>query len=403
MLPGKRYWPALTLLLFLSPCAGDEPRPNPVIAAQQTRPPELEADEAPALERALSASEEFLKVLSRGYEGFRPKMGGIVPTSGFAIGPEFVRRDIAQGQVLLRTSARVSYRRYSLLDAEFALPRLGGDRMFVNLLGTYRNLPQLLYFGQGPHSSPRDRTDYRLEDTSAELTAGVRPVKPIRFGTTASYLMVNAGPGTLAQTPSTERTFTAATTPGLERQGYFSIVGGFLEIDYTDVPGSPRSGGLYSARFRNYADQRSGLPTFRRLDVDVRQYFSFFGGQRVIALRAYSTLTDGGARRPVPFYLQPTLGGPDMLRGFRPFRFYDNNLVFFNAEYRWKFASSFEMAFFGDAGKVFDRRSRLNVHGLEASYGAGLRVNARENVFMRVDLGCSHEGCQVWLRFNNIY
>jgi outer membrane protein assembly factor BamA len=387
----------------MPPCVGEEPRPNPVLAAQQSRPPELEVDEAPALERALKASEEFLKVLSQGYNGFRPKIGGMVPTSGLAIGPEFVRRDIAQGQVLLRTSARVSYRRYSLFDAEFALPRLGGDRMFVNLLGTYRNLPQLLYFGQGPHSSQRDRTDYRLEDTSAELTAGARPLKRIRLGGTASYLRVNVGPGTLAQVPSTERAFTPATAPGLDRQGYFSIVGGFLEVDYTDLPGSPRSGGIYSARFRNYVDQRSGLPSFRRLDVDLRQYVSFFSSQRLIALRAYSTLTDASARRPVPFYLQPTLGGPDTLRGFRPFRFYDNNLVFFNAEYRWKFASSFEMAVFGDAGKVFDRRSRLNLHGLKASYGAGLRINAVQNVFMRVDLGCSHEGCQVWLRLNNSY
>src|SRR5258706_5142519 len=112
MLCWKPYWPALALPLCMSPCFGDEPRPNPVTAAQQSRPPELEADEAPALERALSAGEEFLKPLSRGYKGFRPKLGGMVPTSGFAIGPEFVRRDIALGQVLLRTSARVSKRHY---------------------------------------------------------------------------------------------------------------------------------------------------------------------------------------------------------------------------------------------------------------------------------------------------
>src|SRR6185369_13310969 len=117
-----------------------------------------------------------------GYHGLRPKVGGMVPTSGLALGLEYVRRNIAQGQILLRTSARYSIFGYSLLDAEFALPRLAGDHAFVNVLGTYRNLPQLLYFGQGPNSRLRDKTDYRLEDTSAELTAGVRPVKPLRLG-----------------------------------------------------------------------------------------------------------------------------------------------------------------------------------------------------------------------------
>ena len=52
-----------SLLLFLRPYFGDDPRPNQVAAPQQSQPPELKLDEAPALERAFNASEEFLKVL----------------------------------------------------------------------------------------------------------------------------------------------------------------------------------------------------------------------------------------------------------------------------------------------------------------------------------------------------
>jgi len=93
--------------------------------------------------------------------------------------------------------------------------------------------------------------------------------------------------------------------------------------------------------------------SFRRLDVDLRQYLPFFSKQRVIALRAYTALTDSTTGRSIPFYLQPTLGGPDTLRGFRPFRFYDNNMMFFNGEYRFKVSSGLMAVLFAEGGEGF--------------------------------------------------
>jgi outer membrane protein assembly factor BamA len=101
--------------------------------------------------------------------------------------------------------------------------------------------------------------------------------------------------------------------------------------------------------------------------------------------------------------MQPTLGGSNDLRGFRPFRFYDDNLIVFNAEYRYEIFAGMDMAIFGDAGKVFHSKKDWNVHDLEAAYGIGMRFNARNTVFMRVDAGFSHEGFQVWVKFNNVF
>ena len=100
-------------------------------------------------------------------------------------------------------------------------------------------------------------------------------------------------------------------------------------------------------------DQWLGAYSFRRLDVDLRQYLPFFSKQRVIALRAYTALTDSTTGRSIPFYLQPTLGGPDTLRGFRPFRFYDNNMMFFNGEYRFKVSSGLMAVLFAEGGEGF--------------------------------------------------
>jgi len=101
--------------------------------------------------------------------------------------------------------------------------------------------------------------------------------------------------------------------------------------------------------------------------------------------------------------MQPRLGGSDDLRGFRPFRFYDDNLLIANVEYRWETFSGLDMALFADAGKVFSRHADWNFHNLEASAGFGLRFNVVNNVFLRLDVGFSHEGFQVWVKFNNIF
>ena len=137
--------------------------------------------------------------------------------------------------------------------------------------------------------------------------------------------------------------------------------------------------------------------------MNLQQYIPFFNKRRVIALRGKTVLTFQDDDQQTPFYLQPVLGGSDDLRGFRNFRFHDDNLIVVNAEYRWETFSGLDMALFVDAGKVFPRRSQWNFTDLEGSVGFGLRFNARNNVFLRLDVGFSHEGFQVWVKFNNIF
>jgi hypothetical protein len=381
-----------------------EERPFAVVEAQRTRPPFLDMDEAPALDRALSRASSLphLRLVGRGYEGFRIKLGQLMPTSGFTAGPEYVRRDLRDGNLMIRASARFSQQNYVQYDGELAIPQVS-RRTFLNIYAAHRELPRLHYFGQGQDSREEDFTNYGLDDTRGEITAGFRFTPVIRVGGTGGYYGATAGPGTLPATPSIEQFFTPVTAAGLGSRTSFLTGGAFIEYDSTDVFGSPRQGSVYSVRLTNYAALESRPHSFRRVDVDLRRYFSFFNRQRVFALRAYSTLTGVSAGRHVPFYLQPTLGGPDTLRGYRAFRFYDNNLLLLNGEYRWKLTSGLEMALFADAGRVAARVRDLDPRDLEASYGIGLRVNSRGNVFARLDFGCGAEGCRIWVKFNNIY
>jgi len=231
----------------------------------------------------------------------------------------------------------------------------------------------------------------------------VRPTERLRMGVTGSFLMVHVGPGGDPRFAPTDEVFNNFTAPGLISQPNFVENGAFIQYDWRDNPGGPRHGGNYIARWTQYNDLASGLYSFNRLHLEAQQYFSFLNQRRVIALRGRIEATDPMGSGVVPFYLQPTLGGSDDLRGFRPFRFYDNDATVLNAEYRWEVFSGLDMALFVDEGQVFDRWQHINYHHLDKDAGFGFRFNIRNDVFLRIDTGFSREGAFVWFKFNNIF
>jgi outer membrane protein assembly factor BamA len=380
-------------------------RAEQIQAARKRKAAQLTPEMASKTERAFVAIKEqrILERITYGISGLRARIGGLVTGSGFAFGPEYFRDDLRDGKVVFRVTTQFSTQAYQLYDVELAFPRLMENRAFLSIRGAYSNFPQMQYYGPGPDSSKNGRSNYRFEDTRFGLEGGFRPARYLSVGATGGYAMINVGPGTRKEWISTERQFSPDATPGINQQSDFLLGSVFAAVDSRDIPGGPRSGGLYRAEFTYNKDVDLKRFSHRRLDLEAQHYIPFFNQRRVIALRAKTELTWAGEGQAVPFFMQPTLGGSQDLRGFRPFRFYDDNLLVLNAEYRYEVFSGLDMAVFADAGKVFHDKSNWNFHDLEGSYGIGMRFNARNAVFMRIDAGFSHEGFQVWVKFNNVF
>ena len=380
-------------------------RAEEIEAARKRKAAQLRPEETSKTERVLVEFKErrILEKITYGVGGLRARIGALVTGSGFAAGPEYFRDDLRDGNVIVRATTQFSARLYQLYDLEFNLPKLADNRAFFELHATHRNYPQMQYYGPGPDSKKTGRSNYRLEDSAFSFGTGVKPMRHLRLGVTGGFTEVNVGPGTDDRFISTEQIYGPSAAPGVDRQTDFLQGGVFAQYDYRDIPGGPRSGGNYIARFTYNKDSDIKQHTFRKLDLEAQQYIPLFNARRVIALRGKSELTYKNPGQTVPFYMQPTLGGSQDLRGFRQFRFYDDNLLVFNAEYRYEIFAGMDMAIFADAGKVFHSKSQLNLHDLEGAYGIGMRFNARNAVFMRVDAGFSHEGFQVWIKFNNVF
>jgi outer membrane protein assembly factor BamA len=389
---------------------------GPLIAQEDSRQAEIAAgqdqkaaDPKPVqqnkVERALIRFKEgtFLGRFSNGLGGFRLKAGGLAPGTGFGIGPEYRRNGLLGGELDFHASAQASFRGAQKFDLGLTAPKISGGRFFADFYAVHHDYPILSYYGPGADSQKTGRTDFRLEDTAVDATFGVRPINHLTLAASAGYLFNNVGPGTDSRYASADQTYSPAQAPGIDVQSNYLRVGGFAQYDWRDNASGPRRGGNYFAQFSDYRDRTFGLSNFRRLDVEAQQYVSVLNQRRVFALRAKSTLTFRDGAQPIPFYMQPTLGGSEDLRGYRPFRFRDDNLLAMNAEYRWEVFSGLDMAVFGDAGKVFANKSEFSLRHLESDAGFGFRFNARNQTFLRLDVGFSHEGFQVWVKFNNIF
>jgi outer membrane protein assembly factor BamA len=301
------------------------------------------------------------------------------------------------------TSAQASIRQWVRLEAAMGQPKVANGRLFWEVRGLHHNYNSLPFYGQGPNSEKIQRTNYRLENTDLDGMFGVHVNRVLRMGVSSGYMWNNVGPGQDNRYASSEVVFRPAQATGIDRQTNFFRWGGFVQADFRDDKAGPRSGGNYTVRYDSYNDRDLKLHGFQRVDMEGQQYLPFFNKRRVIVLRGRVVMTKHDADQSVPFYLQSVLGGSNDLRGFRPYRFYDENMMVMNAEYRWEVFAGMDMAIFADAGKVTHRRSDLDFRNLESAVGSGLRFNARDATFIRLDVGFSHEGFQVWVKFNDVF
>jgi hypothetical protein len=325
--------------------------------------------------------------------------GGLPGGSGLAFGPKLEWRSPADTAVLNLSavgSLRGAYGGKAGLETS-----LPGRSVSMAIDGAYFNSPVFKYYGPGPNSAKDNRTEYREENTSIDFLIRWRPQRHFTTGTELGPLFVNVGPGTSSSDPSTESVFGPSEAPGIDAQTNFMVSGGFVDFDYRDIPLNPSEGTRAAVAYRHYGDIKLERFSFNRLSAEAEHFIPFLNKKRVIALRGETELSFPESGQVVPFYLQPTLGGPRDLRGFPRRRFYDNNAILFNAEYRWEVRTGLVMALFGDTGQVFDKRSQIKWSNLESDVGFGVRFGTRDRVALRIDTGFSREGFQVWLQLTS--
>jgi hypothetical protein len=257
-------------------------------------------------------------------------------------------------------------------------------------------LTQVNYFGVGADSLVSQRSEYRLRDTDVAGYGIVRAKGWLSFGGRFGWMKqptLSSSVGPFDQNfPDALLVF--PTDPGITGQTSLLHGGATIEADTRDSQSRPTRGGWYRAAADAYSDRALHRFSFRRYEVEGLQFVPILGQRWVVALHGWGAFSDTPSDNSVPFYMLPSIGGSNTLRGYHDYRFHDRQMLVVNAESRWVLFSHVDAAAFVDAGNVAARVGALNLD--KTSYGAGLRVHSRTSTVVRLDVAHGSEG---WLLF----
>jgi hypothetical protein len=382
-------------------------------AAQETRADTLKQAREEKQQQAApyepNMLETVLKAIERGgvplitRDHVYLKLGSITTGSGFAYGAGFRSRRLFDGAASVDLWGGASMTRYWAGEGRLRFPELANGFIDAQAYGRRHDYPREDYFGLGPASERGNHTDYAIRQTTIGARAAVRPAPIVSIGGGLEHIDSGVRDGADPAVPSIGEVFDEQSAPGITQQPDYlrSIV--YIDVDFRR-PLNARKGGWYRAEWSHYDDRQVSGYSFDRLDLDIRQYVSFLSERRVLVGRVAASTSNVEEGDQVPFYMMPTLGGKDTLRGFHEYRFRGPHALLLQGEYRFEIWSGLDAALFYDAGKVALRRSDLDFNDLESDYGFGFRFNTDNGIVARVDAAFgSRDGKHLWIVFGGTF
>ncbi len=370
---------------------------------------DLHANESDSMESGLNWLDDShaLQKLRVGWHGLHPVLGGFPSGSGQALGIEWRKLGIGArypdehtpNRFDITATAAVTLRGYSLLKTELAMRNVGGSPLNFSVAGGHERNTQEDIYGLGMDTIAENRTNYLAETGGAAGFVWWQFPDWLSVGAGAAWLQMNVAEGTDSRFPDT--CTVAPGVPGCDNQPDYLTYEAFVEIDWRN-PGNPYRGGFYAFRWTTWEDQDFDQFSFNRFYVDLQQYLPFLKNKRVIALRARAEINDAKSGNVVPFYMLPSLGGNNDLRGFEYARFTDLNSILFQAEYRVEVWRAMDVALFVDAGRVAADRDDL-FEDLEVDYGFGFRMKTALSTFMRADFAFGGEAFRFMITFDDVF
>jgi surface antigen Omp85-like protein len=378
----------VTLSLALPAIAdAQDTRAEQIAAKQREKAQKLAPYQPNGFERAMTRIEaNFASPPS----GFFPSFNSIYSGGGFTFGGGY--RRFFKRNAVWDVVGHYSIKNYKQIEVGARTPWAGHGKWTLGVRAGWLDAPQVGYFGTGGDLD-QPRTNFRLSQSYATLTATVRPTTWTRLEGEVAYEAYETDEGHGAH-PSIETIYTPATAPGLFANPTFIRTEGMAAIDWRPATGYARRGGFYGVTFANLADLDDTF-TFQRLDGEVIQHIPILRETWVISLRGrVQTTLDAGD--VVPYFLLPQLGSGSTLRGYSTGRVRDRHSLLTSAEFRWiPSRLALDLALFYDAGKVANRREDLDFEDLVTNWGLGVRFHGPTTTALRIELAHGSDGLKL--------
>jgi hypothetical protein len=358
---------ALCCLAAAAPVAAQDSR-TAVIAEEQ-------AEKAKTLHPYVpNKAEGLITTATRGLiempSGFYPYFGSVYSGGGFTLGGGY--RRFYGDRALWDAHGLFSIKSYKLLELTTTSPGHAGGHIDLYARTTWRDAPEVAFYGIGNDSLVENKTNFALTESSVAGGIRARTARWIVLRGELAYEDFN----TTAPGPGPESTFVHTTATA-----------GF---DSRPSPGYARHGSFLGAEYHNYAD-RADAVSFERVDAEAIQHIPILRENWVLSFRGRVQTTLGDA--VVPTFILPSLGSGSTLRAYSSWRFRDRHSELFSAEWRWiPNRLGLDMAIFYDAGKVTAERRELDFDGLTSNVGVGVRFHGPLATPLRIEITHGREG-----------
>ena len=405
-LPLGRWLPRILTLavmssLFAAPAAAQDLTPATEPPLTDTTPEPAGFLPEPDLVRRAAVIADRRFNFSEATNGLYTALGK-VPGAGWISGGPGYRRWYQHDHLFVDSSSMVSWRGYTMAQARAEFPRLFRSRLLIGSQLRWQDFKQVDFYGEGSASASSERTQYRIQSKIAGGYATLRPSRTVAIDAEVDWLRPSVLTTSGLFQPGirdTRMLFASDPVFRFANQPIFFHRQAAVTLDTRDFPGHPTVGAVYRAAVADYRDRDAAAFNFRQYELEAARFAALGSSPVVLAVHGWLVASDPADGQSVPFYLQPSLGGYNTLRGYPDYRFHDRNLLLVNAEARVPLMTHIDAAAFVDLGNVAPRVSELDLG--KTSYGAGLRLHTRRQTFARLDVARSAEGWRVLLRFSD--
>ncbi len=334
-------------------------------------------------------------------KGFEPLFGGMDPGAGLAFGVNIVRKDIFGTRARLEFPLEYSTNQYAGLGAYLIVPLSKSGKYSLRTGFHYYDRPEDDFFGLGPRSGESARSNFRLEKRifstalEAQLSDRVTSAIQLRFSNTG------ISEGRDNNFPDIQDSFPAQSVPGLSGDEILSI-GVTVDWNRLNHPTLPTAGGRVSAETAYLQDTDGQDAQFMRYGLQASQYVPI-DNEHVFVVRFLGLINEERGGTSVPLSEKIILGGSKTMRGFREFRFRDDNVILVNFEYRWQVWKYADFILFFDEGQVAAEPGDFALSDFRSSRGLGVRFKGKESQIMRLDFGHSIEGWRFYLSTQMVF
>lgn len=303
---------------------------------------------------------------------------------GIAYGYYFKSKDISRISSI-SGSAIYTFRHQFLFNATPKLYFKNNNwYLYSNL--NFKNYPDY-YYGIG-----NSNTGIQQSFTSRILSLTLQPQYAV-----SKNLYVGPYLSTRFEHVKTDSTFLENKETIYERFGtagwepYSEIaLGGVMTYDSRDNSFYPAYGSFAKVALSFSVAGAGSTYSQQQISVDLRKYVPLFKSQHILAFQAKFDGIFGA--NGIPFQMLPTVGGRDVMRGFREGKYRENLLMALQAEYRIPIYKRLKGVVFCTTGDVFDSND-FKVDKLKFTYGAGLRCRVNDaRVHVRFDIAKNNYG-----------